>query len=116
MASSRHLVLRSYGGENHKNTPPWYSETLAMTSFVRAVAEVPEAEVAARELPQASYFSLCGGRPDYSDPGVKEYPVISPDRDWVTEALSVAEWARSQGLDPAASAIEQRCQGLGRAS
>ena len=116
MASSRHLVLRSYGGENLTNRPPRYGKTLARTSFVRAVAQVPDTELVARELPQASYFSLCGGRPDYSDPGVKEYPVISPDRDWVTEALSVAEWARSQGLDPAASAIEQRCQGLGRAS
>jgi hypothetical protein len=39
------LVVRSYGGENDKNRPPYYSKLLALTSFVRAARAVPEAEV-----------------------------------------------------------------------
>lgn len=40
-----HLVLRSYGGENDKNRPPYYSKLLALTSFVRAASLVPGADV-----------------------------------------------------------------------
>lgn len=40
-----HLVLRSYGGENDKNRPPYYSKLLTLTSFIRAAKRVPEAEV-----------------------------------------------------------------------
>lgn len=40
-----HLVLRSYGGENRKNRPGYYSKLLALTSFVRATSMVPDADV-----------------------------------------------------------------------
>lgn len=40
-----HLIYRSYGGENMKSRPGIYSKTLTLTSFVRAAAAVPEAEV-----------------------------------------------------------------------
>jgi hypothetical protein len=39
------LVYRSYGGENAKGRPYFYSKALALTSFVRAAAKVPTAEV-----------------------------------------------------------------------
>lgn len=37
------LVLRSYGGDNHKGRPPFYSKDLVVASFLRAAAEVREA-------------------------------------------------------------------------
>lgn len=40
-----HLVYRSYGGENLKRRPAYYSKTLTLASFVRAAQAVPEAEV-----------------------------------------------------------------------
>ncbi len=40
-----HLVLRSYGGENDKNRPPYYSKLLALMSFIRAASRVPNADV-----------------------------------------------------------------------
>lgn len=40
-----HIVLRSYGGENLKNRPLYYSKLLALTSFVRAALRVPGSEV-----------------------------------------------------------------------
>ena len=39
------LVYRSYGGENHKRRPYYYSKVLTLTSFVQAAARVPSAEV-----------------------------------------------------------------------
>ena len=39
------LVYRSYGGENRKNRPFFYNKLLTLTSFIRAAAQVPEAEV-----------------------------------------------------------------------
>ncbi|MCW2616114.1 MAG: hypothetical protein JWN08_3108 [Frankiales bacterium] len=35
-----HVVYRSYGGENRKGRPDWYSKVLALTSLVRAVEAV----------------------------------------------------------------------------
>lgn len=141
-----HLVLRSYGGDNTKRRPPYYSKLLALTSFVRAASRLPQANViflndgpvppphlelmrrfgtietidrgpigmrgsywhaitlperhpewpdsdilslneddylfrpdafarlarAAKELPEASYFSVYGSRPDYTNPAVRE--------------------------------------------
>jgi hypothetical protein len=32
-----HVIYRSYGGENRKSRPPYYSKLLALASFVRAV-------------------------------------------------------------------------------
>lgn len=146
MAPRLHLVLRSYGGDNQKRRPPYYSKLLALTSFLRAAARVPDADViflndgpvppahlrlmaasgtvvqipggpvgmrrsywrairlpqahpewgdddilslneddylfcadaferlaeAAQGLPEASYFSVYGKRPDYADPAVRE--------------------------------------------
>lgn len=40
-----HLVYRSYGGENLKHRPAYYSKLLTLTSFVRAAAAVPDADV-----------------------------------------------------------------------
>lgn len=40
-----HLVLRSYGGENHKSRPPYYSKLIALASFIRAASQVPGADV-----------------------------------------------------------------------
>lgn len=40
-----HLVLRSYGGENRKHRPVYYSKLLTLVSFVRAAQQVPGAEV-----------------------------------------------------------------------
>ena len=40
-----HLVLRSYGGENNKNRPPYYSKLLGLISFIRAASRVPDADV-----------------------------------------------------------------------
>ena len=145
-APTVHLVLRSYGGENLKRRPAYYSKLLALTSFVRAAARLPGADViflndgpvpaahlelmerfgrvetipgspvgmrasywhavtlpgrhpewpdsdilslneddylfrpdafvrlaaAARELPEASYFSVYGTRPNYDDPAVRQ--------------------------------------------
>ena len=45
MSPQLHLVLRFYGGENHKNRPPYYSKLLTLTSFVRAASRVADAEV-----------------------------------------------------------------------
>lgn len=45
MTQRIHLVLRSYGGENDKNRPPYYSKLLTLTSFIRAAQRLPEAEV-----------------------------------------------------------------------
>ena len=39
-----HIVYRSYGGENRKSRPPYYSKRLALLSFLRALDKV-EAEV-----------------------------------------------------------------------
>ena len=44
-APTVHLVLRSYGGENLKRRPSYYSKLLALTSFVRAASRLPDAEV-----------------------------------------------------------------------
>jgi hypothetical protein len=35
------LIYRSYGGENMKSRPPYYSKLLTVTSVVRAAAQVP---------------------------------------------------------------------------
>lgn len=40
-----HLVYRSYGGENFKDRPAYYSKWLTLLSFVRAVERVAEADV-----------------------------------------------------------------------
>lgn len=45
MARRIHLVLRSYGGENTKGRPAYYSKLLCLLSFIRAACEVPEADV-----------------------------------------------------------------------
>lgn len=39
------IVVRSYGGENDKNRPAYYSKLLALASVVRAASTVPEAEL-----------------------------------------------------------------------
>jgi hypothetical protein len=39
------LVYRSYGGENRKNRPAYYSKLLTLTSFVRAAVQTPDADV-----------------------------------------------------------------------
>ena len=161
MESRLHLVFRSYGGENTKNRPAWYSKQLALASFVRAARRVPTAEViflndgpippdllelmqsagriisipdgpvgmrgsywravtlprkhpdwpdhdilslneddylfradafrlleaAAAGVPQASYFSLYGTRPDYSDSRAREE--FSLPRTWAPEGDQV---------------------------
>ena len=141
--TTQHLVYRSYGGENRKRRPHYYSKLLTLTSFVRAATRLPQADItflnngpvaadrlaimqrfgrvvqladeplglrssyraalllsttepwsdddvvsyveddylftedaflalaeAASELPQASYFTMYGDCPDYSDPEV----------------------------------------------
>ena len=40
-----HLVYRSYGGENRKRRPAYYSKVLTLTSFVRAAAWLPGADI-----------------------------------------------------------------------
>ena len=40
-----HLVYRSYGGENRKRRPDYYSKVLTLTSFVRAASRLPQAEI-----------------------------------------------------------------------
>lgn len=45
MTRRMHLVLRSYGGENDKNRPPYYSKLLALVSFIRAASRVPGADM-----------------------------------------------------------------------
>ncbi len=40
-----HLIYRSYGGENRKRRPHFYSKLLTLTSFVRAAARLPEADI-----------------------------------------------------------------------
>lgn len=40
-----HLVYRSYGGENRKRRPGYYSKLLTLSSFVRAAAQLPDADV-----------------------------------------------------------------------
>ena len=40
-----HLVYRSYGGENLKRRPFYYSKMLALISFVRAATKVRDAEL-----------------------------------------------------------------------
>lgn len=147
------LVYRSYGGENFKRRPHYYSKLLTLTSFVQATQRVPGAEViffndgpipadrlvimerfgevvqladrakgmrasyraalsmvktrpwpdhdvvsyveddylftpdalcylvdAMVGLPEASYFSLYGKRPDYADPNVSVEHSLP--RDW----------------------------------
>jgi len=37
-----HIVYRSTGGENRKSRPPYYSKTLALASFLRAVDQLDE--------------------------------------------------------------------------
>jgi hypothetical protein len=149
-----HLVYRSYGGENRKRRPGYYSKLLTLISFVRAASRLPEAEItffndgpvppdrlaimerfgrvvqpaetaqgmrasyraalllsttepwsdedvvsyieddylftedaflaladAAAELPQVSYLTMYGNRPDYSDPESKI--THSLPRDWM---------------------------------
>jgi hypothetical protein len=39
------LVYRSYGGENRKQRPDYYSKVLTLTSFVRAADRLPAAEI-----------------------------------------------------------------------
>ncbi|MBA8793252.1 hypothetical protein FHX74_000846 [Friedmanniella endophytica] len=39
------LLHRSYGGENRKNRPAYYSKLLCLASFIRAAEQVPDAEV-----------------------------------------------------------------------
>jgi hypothetical protein len=40
-----HLVYRSYGGENRKRRPLYYSKLLTLTSFVRAASRLPKADI-----------------------------------------------------------------------
>jgi len=40
-----HLIYRSYGGENLKNRPPFYSKALTLASFVVAASKLPDAEI-----------------------------------------------------------------------
>ncbi len=42
---TQRLVYRSYGGENHKLRPDYYSKVLTLTSFVRAASRLPQADV-----------------------------------------------------------------------
>jgi hypothetical protein len=39
------IVVRSYGGENQKNRPPYYSKLLGLASVVRAAEAVPESQI-----------------------------------------------------------------------
>ena len=41
----QHLVYRSYGGENRKQRPHYYSKLLTLTSFVRAASRIAEADI-----------------------------------------------------------------------
>ena len=43
--STLHLVYRSYGGENLKGRPDYYSKALTLASFVKAASRVPDADV-----------------------------------------------------------------------
>lgn len=40
-----HLVYRSYGGENTKRRPPFYSKLLTLLSFIRAAERLPDADL-----------------------------------------------------------------------
>lgn len=40
-----HLVYRSYGGENHKHRPAYYSKRLTLSSFLRAAERLPQADI-----------------------------------------------------------------------
>lgn len=168
-----HLVLRSYGGDNDKRRPPYYSKLLALTSFVRAASRLPRANViflndgpvpplhlelmqrfgtveqidggpigmrgsywhaitlperhpewsdsdilslneddylfrpdaftslaeAATKLPEASYFSLYGTRPDYSDPEVRERYALPHDWHPAPDRLvGNATWFNQPGI------------------
>ena len=42
---THHLVYRSYGGENRKRRPHYYSKLLTLTSFVRAATQLPQADI-----------------------------------------------------------------------
>jgi hypothetical protein len=42
---THHLVYRSYGGENRKRRPHYYSKLLTLTSFVRAASRLPGANI-----------------------------------------------------------------------
>ena len=43
--TKHHLVYRSYGGENRKRRPGYYSKILTLTSFVRAASRLPQADI-----------------------------------------------------------------------
>ena len=43
--TKHHLVYRSYGGENRKRRPDYYSKVLTLTSFVRAASRLPQADI-----------------------------------------------------------------------
>ena len=40
-----HVLYRSYGGENNKGRPPYYSKRLALISFLRAYQNAPDVDV-----------------------------------------------------------------------
>jgi hypothetical protein len=40
-----HLVYRSYGGENRKRRPAYYSKWLTLNSFLRAAERLPDADL-----------------------------------------------------------------------
>jgi hypothetical protein len=40
-----HVLYRSYGGENDKNRPPYYSKRLSLQSFLRALSAAPGLDV-----------------------------------------------------------------------
>ena len=45
LTMKHHLVYRSYGGENRKRRPAYYSKLLTLTSFVRAASRLPQANI-----------------------------------------------------------------------
>jgi hypothetical protein len=42
---TQRLIYRSYGGENHKRRPHYYSKLLTLTSFVRAASRLPQPDI-----------------------------------------------------------------------
>lgn len=42
---TQRLVYRSYGGENRKHRPDYYSKVLTLTSFVRAASRLPQPDI-----------------------------------------------------------------------
>ena len=90
-----HIIVRSYGGENKKERPQYYSKTLALASLIRSALELPHG---------SSELVFCNDGPMPADrPRLMERfgeVIARPDRGLKDSLLTALDLPRERGWAP----------------